>query len=77
MGQIQQGVRKSLRDLGIIEPQTAIEMLAILIAEVLDDNPDDKTVAALSRELRLTLEKCADQPAPENNPVEEIIKRQE
>jgi hypothetical protein len=55
MGQIQQGVRKSLRDLGIIEPQTAIEMLAILIAEVLDDNPDDKTVAALSRELRSAL----------------------
>jgi hypothetical protein len=77
MGQIEQGVRKSLRDLGITEPQTAIEMLAILIGKVLDDSPDDKTVAALSRELRLTLDKCADQPASESNPVEEIIKRQE
>lgn len=77
MGQIQQGVRESLRDLGITEPRTAIERLAILIAEVLDSDPDDKTVAALSRELRLTLEKCADQPAPESDPVEEIISRQD
>jgi hypothetical protein len=76
MGPIGQGVRESLRDLGIAEPRTAIERLAILIAEVLDTKPDDKTVAALSRELRLTLDKCADQPVSENDPVEEIIRRQ-
>ena len=77
MGDIQQGVRESLRDLGITEPRTAVEKLAILIAEVLDNEPDEKTVAALSRELRLTLDKCADQPARTDSPVEEIIRRQE
>jgi hypothetical protein len=29
----------------------------------------------LSRELRLTLDKCADQPTPADSPVEEIINR--
>jgi hypothetical protein len=63
--------------MGITEPHTALEMLAILIASVLDNDPDEKTVAPLSRELRLTLEKCNDQPTPTSDPVEAIIERQD
>lgn len=67
---IESGVRKTLSQQGIKEPSTALEMLAIQLAKALDERPDEKTLAAISRELRLTLDAVRNQPKPaEGDPV--------
>lgn len=75
MGPIETGVRQSLAALGCQEPATALEVLAVTLAAVLDTGPPEATVAALSRELRLTLVQVADQPAAEGDPVAELAAR--
>lgn len=77
MADIESGVRRSLRSLGIIEPSTALELLAIKLAQALDSNPAETSMAALSRELRLTLDQVASQPSPVDDPVDELAKRTE
>jgi hypothetical protein len=61
MGTIEAGVRKTLKQLGVSEPVTALECLAIELASTLDNGVDEKTMAALSRELRLTIEQVGQQ----------------
>ena len=73
MGTVESGVRKSLLSLGIKEPATALEMLAIQLAIALDNEPAENNIAALSRELILTLKQCEDQPTPNTDPVQDII----
>jgi hypothetical protein len=77
VGPIETGVRFSFEKLGITEPTTALECLAIGLAEILDGTSatykqDKAAYAALSRELRLTLDKVAEQPAPTTDAVEEM-----
>jgi|SRR5690242_10692768 len=76
VGQVEQGVRTTLTEWGILEPTGAWEVMAINLAQVLDgtnstfkvsEEPkygkDDKVaVASINRELRLTLEKIESQP---------------
>ena len=76
-GTVEAGVRKSLRTLGIRTPRTALEMLAITLARALDNEPAENNIAALSRELRLTLEQVADQPTPSDDAVDRLVKKQE
>jgi hypothetical protein len=76
-GTVEAGVRKSLRTLGIKTPGTALELLAITLARALDSEPAENNIAALSRELRLTLEQCAEQPSPSDDAVERLVKKQE
>ena len=57
MGPVESGVRTTLTELGILEPTTALECLAIHLAHTLDTSVEEKNVASVSRELRLTLEK--------------------
>jgi hypothetical protein len=76
MGDIETGVRQTLEALGITEPKTGLEMLAIQLARTLDSEPEKNTIAALSRELRLTLEQCARQPAPQGDRLDALISRQ-
>lgn len=79
VGQVEQGVRTTLTEWGILEPTGAWEVMAINLAQVLDgtnstfkvsEEPkygkDDKVaVASINRELRLTLEKIeANAPQP-------------
>ena len=67
---IESGVRKTLRQQQIEAPSTALEMLAIQLAQALDGKPDERTIAAISRELRLTLDAIRAQPGPvEGDPV--------
>lgn len=75
MGPVETGVRASLRAYGVETPRTALEVLAVTLAGVLDREPAEATVAALSRELRLTLAQVADQPSPEDDPVAELAAR--
>jgi hypothetical protein len=70
-GQVEQGVRTTMTEWGILEPTGAWEVMAINLAQVLDGTnstfkmsgdakygKDDKVaVASVNRELRLTLEK--------------------
>jgi len=73
---VEAGVRKSLRTLGIKTPSTALELLAVTLARALDSEPAENNIAALSRELRLTLTQVAEQPSPSNDAVGTIIDRQ-
>lgn len=75
-GQVEQGVRTTLTEWGILEPTGAWEVMAINLAQVLDGTnatfkmsgdakygKDDKVaVASVNRELRLTLEKVEIMP---------------
>ena len=70
-GQVEQGVRTTMTEWGILEPTGAWEVMAINLAQVLDGTnstfkmsgdskygKDDKVaVASVNRELRITLEK--------------------
>lgn len=76
IGPVEQGVRTTLTEWGILEPTSAWEMMAINLAQVLDgtsntfkmdETPkygkDDKgAVASINRELRLTMEHIENQP---------------
>jgi hypothetical protein len=75
MGDIESGVRRDLRKLDITEPSTALEFMAILLAQLLDTGPDPKEAMGLSRELRLTLVAIAEQPTPTRDITEEIADR--
>lgn len=73
MGHVTTGVRRDLRLTGNAEPRTALESVALALATQIDDRPDDKTLAALSRELRLTLAQIAsDAPPGEDNELDRI-----
>lgn len=56
MNAIEKGVRQDIERLKIQEPYPALVNLAIEIARTLDDGVEEKNLASLSRELRLTLE---------------------
>ena len=75
MGDIETGVRRDLRKLAITEPATALEFMAIMLAQLLDKGVDAKEAIGLSRELRLTLEAVAEQPTPTRDVTEEIAGR--
>ena len=62
MGPVAQGVHETLLDYGIKEPRTALEMLAIDLANALDNLRYAKDQAPLSHELRMVLEAVANQP---------------
>ena len=76
MGEIEAGVRESLSREGIKNPSTAPELLAIELAKRLDNGVDDRSLAGISRELRLTLEEVRVQPRPATDEVSELIGRQ-
>ena len=75
MGPVETGVRASLRAYGVEKPRTALDVLAVTLARVLDGSPAEVTVAALSRELRLILAQVADQPPAEDDPVASLAAR--
>ena len=75
MGDIESGVRRDLRKLGITEPATALEFMAIMLAQLLDKGVDAREAIGLSRELRLTLVDIAEQPTPTRDITEEIADR--
>jgi hypothetical protein len=75
MGDIELGVRRDLRKLGITEPATALEFMAILLAQWLDKSAEAKEVIGLSLRLQVTLEAIAEQPTPTRDITEEISDR--
>lgn len=72
MGNIESGVRETLKREGIEIPTTALEMLAIELGNTLDHLLDEKNKAGLSRELRLTLEGIHYQPKPADDAVDRL-----
>jgi hypothetical protein len=55
VGNVECGVRADLKALGINEPKSALDHLAISLAAAIDSGEDERSTAALARELRLTL----------------------
>ena len=76
MGKIESGVRETLLRMGIENPSTAPELLAIDHAKTLDNLSDEKNRAGISRELRLCLEEARIQPSPVTDKVGALIDRQ-
>jgi hypothetical protein len=54
-GNVESGVRADLAKLDIAEPRSALDFLAIALAASIDRGDDERSVASLARELRLTL----------------------
>ena len=81
MGPVEQGLRTSLTELGILEPTTVYECLAVTLAQIMDGTSDvyqadrDKTgISSISRELRLTLERIEIQ-SPKKDERDEIAEK--
>lgn len=55
MANVESGVRADLARIGVHDPTTALEFLAISLAASIDSADDPRNAAALARELRLTL----------------------
>lgn len=75
MGDVESGVRETFAELGIKEPRTAPEKLALYLANALDSCQDDKVKAGLSRELRLTLDDVRNQPRSSTDAIGTLLDR--
>jgi len=82
MGPVEQGVRTTLTELGILEPTSVYECLAVTLAQIMDGTSPvyqadkDKTgISSISRELRLTLERIEAQPRSKQDELDEIADR--
>jgi len=64
---IEDGVRETLRRLGVEEPKTAPELISILLAQRLDKGVDDRSLGAISAQLRQALEDVNTQPREQEN----------
>lgn len=80
MGPVEQGVRKTLADYGIKEPQTAVECLAVRLGNTLDNLRFTKDEAPIAQQLRLTLDECKEQPHARSpvtdDEISQLINRQ-
>jgi hypothetical protein len=74
-GSIEAGIRSDLAKLGIGEPGTALERLAVRLAQMLDAPIDERHAAGLARELRLTMAAVEAQPKPTADAVGELAAR--
>lgn len=64
---VEDGVRETLKRLGVTEPKTAPEVMAILLAKRLDNGVDDRSLAAIGAQLRAVLEDVNTQPREKTN----------
>lgn len=69
---VEDGVRETLKREGVKTPSTALEILAIEQARKIDNLADEKNLAPLSRELRLTLESIHYQAKPSDDAVAKL-----
>lgn len=74
-GSIEAGIRSDLRKLGVSEPATALELLAVRLAQLLDGPIDERQAAGLARELRLTMAAVESQPKPSSDQVADMVAR--
>lgn len=74
-GSVETGVRYSMAQLGIDTPTTALECLAIKLAQGIDQSKYAKDLPPLAEKLMTAMEKVADQPAKKADRVEEMAGR--
>lgn len=70
MGEVESGVYVTFKVHGIDKPTTAVECLAIRLAQAIDVAKYAKDLPPLAGQLRQTLEEVANQPAPVKDDVE-------
>lgn len=75
MGEVEQGVYTTLKALGISEPTTAVEALAVTLARAIDSAQYAKDVAPLAARLTDVLDRVANQPAPTHDAVQDMEER--
>lgn len=78
MHSVEAGVRADLARLGIDEPTTTLECLAVKLAQLLDELQfanDQKNVspATIARELRMTMEAIENAPHEDQDEVEKLM----
>jgi hypothetical protein len=70
------GVTASFKEMGIDTPTTASEMMAMNLAEQLDNGVDEKNLAGINRELRLTMDEIkANHPGNYDDAVDRLANR--
>lgn len=75
MGEVEDGIRLTLSESNIDEPKRAYEVIAIALARAFDNDPDEKSIPGISRELRLTLEKIElSHPSTTDDKVDALAK---
>ena len=70
MGPVETGVRYTMAKLGITDPTTAIECLAVKLAQAIDASKYAKDLPPLAEKLMTAMEKVAEQPAPTEDRIE-------
>lgn len=76
-GSIEAGVRESMADIGIKEPRTARELLAIELAHRLDSGVDDRSLAGITAQLLKVLDEVEMQPRKNSeSKVDRLIESQ-
>jgi len=72
---VEAGVYVTFATLGILEPTTALECLAVRLARAIDAAKYAKDLPPLSMQLRQTMMEVAQQPAPTTDAVETMAER--
>lgn len=72
---VEEGVYTTFGELKIKEPTTAVEMLAIRLAQAIDAARYAKDLPPLAAQLRQTLEDVANQTKPEKSGIEQMTEK--
>jgi hypothetical protein len=74
-GNVESGVYETFTRLGIKEPRTDVECLAVRLAQAIDSAKYAKDLPPLAHQLLMTMEKVAAQPEPEHSGIDEMTAR--
>jgi hypothetical protein len=75
MGEVEKGVYTSFKSLGIDEPTTVFECLAVCLARSIDSAKYSKDLPPLAARLTEVMDRVAAQPTPEKDDVAEMADR--
>jgi len=73
---VESGVLVVFRQHGITDPETAYELLALELARRIDRGIDDRSLAAVTAQLRLTIQDVLTQPSPKASGIDKLIDSQ-
>lgn len=74
-GKVESGVYTTFKALGIDTPTTAVECLAIRLAQAIDDAKYAKDLPPLAARLTEVLKEVADQPEPKKSDLDDMTAR--
>lgn len=75
MGKVESGVYVTFKALGIDSAETAVECLAVRLAQAIDSAKYAKDIPPLAARLTEVLDRVAEQPKKESDAVEDMANR--